>query len=244
MFKITTGLDPVRFFQIYVIQGLIFAVCVFLGYRTLKRNNKRINVIFSGFYFSVAVGLFLNFIYAPLQIEGLETVVLILNFLTNYFISLGPIFFVVFVLLIYKSGKIIDTNKQLLIIGSYAVILFLMVIFLPFRGVIINSTTRWKPVYNLAFFLYLMITLFLGTTVPSLYYAMKIYINFSTKDLKKRWKYFIIGTVFLFLFMYGTFSANFLDIQIFRTIWSLIGLFLVIAGIILIYFGVGRQIEK
>ncbi|MBD3211850.1 MAG: hypothetical protein GF311_04505 [Candidatus Lokiarchaeota archaeon] len=241
---IITALDPIRFFQIYIIQGLIFAVCIFLGYRTLKRNNKRINQIFSGFYFSVGLGLFLNFIYAPLQIEGLATIVLILNFFTNYFISLGPIFFVVFVLLIYKSGKVIDTKKQLSIIIIYGTLLFLMLLFLPFEGVSINPETNWKPVYTLGFFIYLMLVLFLGATIPSFYYAIRIYTNFTTKDLKDRWKYFILGITFLFLFMYGTFFANYLNIDLFRTMWSIIGLFLVITGILLIYFGVGRQIEE
>ncbi|MBD3194218.1 MAG: hypothetical protein GF317_04130 [Candidatus Lokiarchaeota archaeon] len=236
--------DLTRFIQVYVIQGLVMALCFFLAIRTIQRNKKRLNLIFSGFYFSVGIGLFLNFIYAPLQIEGLESVVLILNFLTNYFIALGPIFFVIFELILIKSEKIIDRNKQIMLISIYALILLFMLVFLPFGGVVIDSTTDWKPTYNFVFYLYLMITLFIGTSLPSLYYAFSIYNSFGDPSLKKRWRFFIIGIMVLFIFMYGTFTANYLNNQTFRTIWSLIGLVGVISGTILVYFGVGRQIEQ
>ncbi len=124
----------VRFFQIYIIQGLLFVLCVVLGYRTLKRNRNRLNLVFAGFYICIAIGLFLNFVYAPLQMPGLQVVVLFLNFLTNYFLTLGAIFFVIFELILIKSEKSITTKVQVLILVIYGLVLFIMILFLSFGG--------------------------------------------------------------------------------------------------------------
>jgi len=61
--------------------------------------------------------------------------------------------------------------------------------------------------------------------------------------LRKRWKFFIIGVCALFIFMYGIFISNALDIAILRTAMGALGLILAIIGGYLIYYGVGKSIE-
>lgn len=237
-------MDMTRFIQVYVVQGFVFVFFMFLVSRILKYNKKRLNIVFSRFYICVSIGILLNFIYAPLQIEGLETTVLILNFLTNFFITYGPIFLVVFLAILLKSEKIVTKKVELLIELAYGIALGAMIFFLPYGGVTIDPSTNWKPVYNLPFFLYLIAVITIFTTIPTFYAAKKVYDQFSDKELKTRWKYFAIGIIFLFTFSYGTLTSNFLNIDEFRSLWSIIGGLLVVFSAYLIYYGVGRQLQK
>ena len=80
--------NPIRIITIYGAQGLVFAWFTYLAYRILKRDRKRLNLIFSGFYLSVVVGTLFNFIYGPIADEQ---IVLILNFCTNFGAFYAPI---------------------------------------------------------------------------------------------------------------------------------------------------------
>jgi len=118
--------SPTRVLTIYLVQGLICAWFSYLAYQILKRDRKRLNIIFSGFYLSAAIGLIFNFIYGPIAIE---LVVLILNYLTNFGSFYAPIFFVVFNLILLKSEKIITPLKQLMIFIGYGIYMFCMIFF-------------------------------------------------------------------------------------------------------------------
>jgi len=200
-------MDAARIFTVYGAQGILFAFFIFLAYKILKRDRKRLNLIFSMFYLSVAVGLLINFIYAPMEDAALELVVLLMNFLTNFFISFAVIFLVVFELILLKSEKVVTFGKQLLVIVGYGAALFCMIFFLsiftPGIGVTINQFTDWKPVWEIEFFIYVAIVVTLGSIIPTLYFAFKISKKFEDEVLKKKWKFFIIGVIALFIFMYG-----------------------------------------
>jgi hypothetical protein len=234
-------IDVVRFITVYIAQGGIAAVFLIIAYLILKRDKKRLNVIFSGVYISSSFGLLLNFIYFPITDEA---VVLILNFFTNYFIAFGLIFLPLFDLILLKSEKIITTTKQLAIILGYAVLLLFMITFLviPGAGVDISAETGWRPVYSLPFYLYIMITISIPI-LSTIYLSLKINKKFEDDLLKKKWKYFLIGVIELFIFAYAIFTSNYLNISLFRTIIGVIGLILTISGGYLCYYGVGRQIE-
>ena len=122
--------DVVRILQVYLIQGLVFLFFVYLSILILKRDKKRLNRIFSGFYILISLGLLFNFIYAPLRSDDLVSVIEILNFVTNYCLLLGPIFLVVFQLILLKSEKVITEKKQLIIILSYSVVLVSLIGFM------------------------------------------------------------------------------------------------------------------
>jgi len=192
---------------------------------------------------SPAIGLLINFIYAPMTDEF---IVLILNFFTNFGIFYAPIFIVVFDLILLKSEKVISTSKQLIILFIYGIAMFGMVflLFIPGFGVTINSGTNWSPVWSLPFFLYVVFVETIGALIPSLYFSFQIYKKFEDEVLKKKWRFFIFGFIALMTFMYAIFISNFLGDPTIRLIIGVMGLILAILGGFLMYFGVGKQIEK
>jgi len=232
-------LDTTRIIQVYVLQGFIAAFFLYLAYKVLKRDTKRLNLIFSLGFISAATGLLINFIYAPLTNEA---VVLILYYITIFVLSLFGAFFVVFVMMLLKSEKVITPKKQVIYVLIYFVA-ELCSVFIP-EGVTINASTEWKPVWSVAMFVYFISVIVILGMVPSLYYSIQIYNKFEDELIKKRWKYFIYGIIGIYAFTIGTLFSNTLNIQTFRTIWSGISLILVILSPLLIYYGVGRQIEK
>ena len=74
-------LTPTRILTVYVAQGVISVVFLYLAIRILSRDRKRLNVFFASLYISPVIGVIANFIYAPLNDV---TVVLALNFITNF----------------------------------------------------------------------------------------------------------------------------------------------------------------
>ncbi len=233
-------MSTTRIITIYVAQGFMCLFFLFLAFKILRRDRKRLNVIFSGFYISSAIGFIINFIYAPLT-EG--SVVLMLNFLTNFFIFYSSIFIVVFNLILLKSEKAITTRKQLIILIVYGIAMFSMIGFLFYPGYGVTFNENWSPIWSLPFFLYLVAIETIGV-IPALYLSFQIYKKFEDEVIKKKWKFFIFGFCSIVIFMYGIFISNYLDIAIFRTIIGVVGLILALLGAYLMYYGVGRQIEK
>ena len=231
-------LDTARFIQVYIVQGSIGIFFLILAYTILKRDTKRLNLIFSCFYLSVAAGVFVNFIYVPLTIEA---IVLVLYYITIFFFLFAPIFLVVLELILLKSEKVINTTKQLTIILIYAIVLLCM-IFIP-NGVTINARTEWMPVWSVPYFIYTVIVVSVGAIGPGLYYSSQIYKKFEDEKLKKKWRYFIIGLCGLYVLFYGTLVSNTLNLQTFRTIWAIISLVLITIPPYLVYYGVGKELE-
>jgi len=233
-------MSPIRFFTIYVAQGFMCLFFLFLAFKILKRDRKQLNLIFSGFYISPAIGFIINFIYAPLTDLS---VVLMLNFLTNFFIFYSSIFIVVFNLILLKSKKAITTRKQLTILILYGIAMFSMIWFLFYPGFGVTFNEKWSPIWSFPFFLYVVVIETIGT-LPALYLSFQIYKKFEDEVLKKKWKFFIFGLCSIFIFMYGIFISNTLNIPDFRTVIGLVGLILALVGAYMMYYGVGRQIEK
>ncbi len=235
-------LTPIRAFTVYGAQGILFAFLLFLAYKILNRDRKRLNIILSLYYLFVVIGVLINFVYAPLEDD---VIVRILNFLTNFFIFGASIFIVVFELILLKSEKVITFPKQLLIILIYEIALFCMIffVFVPEWGVTLNPTTL-APTWSIPFLIYLVLVVTLGSVIPILYFALQISKKFEDEILRKRWKFFIIGVCALFIFMYGIFISNTLDNSTIRTAMGALGLILAITGGYLIYYGVGKSIEK
>ena len=232
-----------RILTVYGAQGVILAVFFYLAIRILLRDRKRLNVIFAGLYLSPAIGILFNWIYAPLTDVP---IVQLLNFFTNFGAIYAPIFIVVFDLILLKSEKIISTSKQLAILIAYGIVVLCMGIFLliPDFGVTINAVTNWTPVWSIPFFVYVVVVLTCCATIPALYFSIKIYQKFEDELLKKRWRFFIFGFIALMTFMYAIFVSNTLANTDFRLIIGVIGIILALLGAFLMYFGVGKQIEK
>jgi hypothetical protein len=239
----TSPLTLPRIITIYFGQGLLFVFFIFLAYKILKRDRKRLNLIFSGFFLSAVVGTLINFIYGP--IDNPE-IVMILNFFTNFGIFYAPIFLVVFDWILLKSEKVITTAKQLVVLIVFGIAMFGMFIllFFPGLGVEINSLTNWSPVWSPYFFLYVILVETIGAVIPIYYLSLQIYKKFEDQVLQKKWKFFIYGFTALAIFMYGIFVSNTLNNSTFRIIMGFIGLILALGGGYLMYYGVGRSLSK
>ena len=231
-------MDLFRFIQIYIIQGIVFVYFLFLGYKIITRGKKRLNLILSAAYFVSSIGLFVNFIYAPLTEP---TVVLILYYVAIFCSFMFPGFILVFILIIYKSGKIFSEFKQDFILLSYGILLFCMV-FIP-GGVTINESTNWMPVLNIYLVIYLLILTFLYAFVPALYFSLKITKTFKDKELKKKWNYFIIGFIGIYAFALTIIFANAITNGVVILILRILGVILVIISPYLIYYGVGKELK-
>lgn len=240
---VLSQLTPTRILTVYIAQGVVVIVFLYLAMRILLRDRKRLNVMFAGLYISPAIGVLVNFIYAPLTDEN---IVLFLNFISNATAIYAPIFIVVFDLILLKSEKIISTTKQLAILIAYGIAVLCMGIFLfiPGYGVTINASTNWSPVWSIPIFIYVISILTFCATIPAAYFSIKIYQKFEDDKLKKKWKFFIFGFIALMTFMYAIFLSNTLDNATFRLLLGVMGLILALLGGFSMYYGVGRQIEK
>ena len=233
-------MDLVRIVQVYVVQVIIAIIFIFLAYKILKRDRKRLNFVFSGLYVFTAIGLVINCIYAPITDES---IVLILNFITNFTTAFGTIFLTTFSFIIWFSEKRFTKTKQNVYISIYGILLFLSIIFVPNGGLIINEETNWKPVWSFQYYFYFISVLTLIAAIPFVYTSLKIYFDFKDLELKKKWLFFMIGAFGLYLYMYMAYTANYLNNPLFRLILSVFGLSVVL-WVYLMYFGVGKQLEK
>lgn len=237
--------NPMRIITIYVAQGLVCAWFAYLAYRILKRDRKRLNVIFAGFYLSAVIGLIFNFIYGPIAEEG---IILVLSYLTYFGVFYSPIFLVVFDLILLKSEKVITPIKQMLLFVGFGIFMFCMIFFIitPNWGVNLNESTDWSPIWHFPFFLYLATGEAIFVLIPIFYLSFQIYKKFEDEQLKQKWKFFIYGYCALIIFMYGIMISNFLaslDINV-RAGMGIVGIISGISGGYLMYIGVGRQLEK
>jgi len=239
--------DIVRILQVYLVQGLVFLFFVYLSILILKRDKKRLNKIFSGFYILVLIGLLFNFIYTPLRSDDLVLVIEILNFITNYCLLLGPIFLVIFQLILLKSEKIITEKKQLIIFFSYSVFLLSMIGFMFGEETGVDITgPNWVPIYHLPIYIYLVVVHSISSTIPTIYLSTIIYKKLEDPMIRNKWRFFMVGIHSLNIFMYGTYSSYILEVILpgFRFGWSIVGLILVVTGGYMVFYGVGRQLGK
>ena len=237
------SLDFTRIITVYVVQGLMGLIYLYLGIKTLKRDRKRLNVIFAAFYLSIAIGTFINWIYAPL--EDLPPV-LYLNFLTNFSMFFGVIFLVIFNLILLRSEKVITTNKQLIIIIGYGLILgvgMFVLIHIPETKVTFDPE-KYSPIWPLGFYLYVTIVVNSLAGTPALILLIQVSKKFEDQELKKKYKFFSIGVVEILLFANLIFLSNLLNNATFRTVSAAIGFVLVVSAAYLMYNGVGRQISQ
>jgi hypothetical protein len=233
--------NPMRVVTIYGAQMLVCLWDAYLAYRVLKRGKKKLNFIFAGFYLFGVIGLIINFIYGP--IPNVD-VVLVLNFLTNFFIYYSPIFFVVFELMLLKSERYMDARKQLFILIGYGILMFSMIFFVITQGWGVNINDNWQPVWKPPIFIYVTVIESIIAVGPVLYLSYRIYNKFEDAYLKKKWKNFIYGFCAYMIFLYTIATSNFLDNPDVRIVAMSIGIICAILGGYLMYIGVARQLGK
>jgi len=228
-------IDIARFIQVFLVQGLAGLFYLFIAYKILKREKKGLNLILSSFYLCVGFGVSINFVYTFIFVE---VVVYVLHILTINLLCFSLIFLFIFVLILYKSDKVITLKIQIIFIIIFGALL-LGFWFIP-NGVEINQTTNWKPEWSWAFLSYNFIICSV-IIAPTLLFSVKLYLKFEYKELKKKWKYFLIGICAYFFLYYGTSLSNTLADPFFRFIWSILSLPFLIS-LYFVYYGVAKQL--
>lgn len=224
--------DIGRILIIYIPQLLVSVIFLSLAYKILKRNRNQLTLILSGFYISEAVGFIVNAIYVPLRVNPLVN---ILYFIALYLILFGPIFLILFnISLLKKEYSYISTNKIIIIISIYAIAIFFILLF-P-GGLIINDQTNWRPIWNWSFLILIYLFMSFVILLPFTFLTYKLYKLFEDKGIKKRLKLFFIGFLGVAIALYGAFLYNTWYNLIFRTIWNIIAMILIISSILLIYY--------
>lgn len=236
MYQATFSLS--RIIQVFILQlgmGILFLIIAGL---VIKRDRKRLNLILSGFFIFVFLGVLFNVIYALIPDITIAT---ILSHITVFFLFSSTVFLVVFNLMLLKSEKIINTTIQFIVIIIYFGLI--IAISLVPGAITIEASNNYIPYWSFTFFLLLTIVFVVYTGIPFIYTAFKIYKRFDDDLLKKKWSYYMItGPLYVFnAVMVG--YANYLNDPTFRLIWNVLSLSLFIVGY-LIYYGVGKQIEK
>lgn len=221
----------------FVVHGIMFMVFIIVAFTILKRSKKWLNIIISGFFIFMSLGLFCNFIFVLLSQEPFEDIVLILYYFTMFFLLMGPFFLTLFCFNLARSFTL-NKRNQILVIVFYGVLLGGM--YLIPGAIKIGPSTNWNPVYSLPYYLYIMTLLSIFSVIPQIYSSIKIYKRMKSTNLKRRFISFMIGAILIYIVAYGTFTYNFLDLYLVRLIFGYVSLICTILGGIFIYYGIAK----
>lgn len=222
------------FFKAFIVHGILFSFFIYFALIFLKRERTESNRLLSAFYISVMVGLFFNFLFVLIQVE---LWVHLLYYLTLYFLILGTVFLALFLFLLYRAD-IVSTKFKRLYILLFSVSYFFTLL-IP-GGLTLNASTQWSPIYSLTYFIVLLLILTVFAFAPVAYLNLKLYSIFENNILKKRWILFMIGTILLFVFAYGTLISHVMASAEFKLYWTYIALVVIISSSVLLYLGVIR----
>ena len=112
------------------------------------------------------------------------------------------------------------------------------------NGVTINESTNWKPVYTLPFFIYIFSLLTFIIFIPLLYFSYQILKELKDDQLKKKWRYYILGICSIYLLTIITFFSNLLNNEGFRQVSAVVGLILIVFGAYFIYYGAISNLKR
>jgi len=225
-----------RFIQVYIVQGIYGLFYIYMALMILKKDRKKLNRLLSGFYLSAGIAVIINIIYVTITVE---LIVRAFHFTVYFLFCFALCFILLFILTLSKSEDIITVSRQSIIMIIYCILLLFLLI-IP-NGFEISAGTNWVPVWNPLFLLYASIICICLMIIPSLFYALLLLRKFENEDLKKKWKYFIIGISSYFFVWAITSISNTLNVASFRSITAILTV-LTIPSIYLIYYGVLKQL--
>jgi hypothetical protein len=182
-----------------------------------------------------------NIIYASLTEP---TIILILNYLTNFSICFGAVFVLVVNLVILESTIVFSVKKQNRTIVLYGLVLLIGM--LPFYlledgwGVWIdNNYPRFGPLF-LIFIIGFPASF---VVIPIIVTFLKIYRSFETKALKKKWFFYFIGSLGSFSIVYLIWINNYVFKDSFRLIVGIYAISWLLWGY-LMYYGIGFKLKQ
>lgn len=186
------------------------------------------------FFLMVDVGMILNFAYLLVEINKAEIILYLLYFSSSIFVLFAPIFILVFINLLLKIDF---TNKNYFIIVISYAIGCILIHLIP-GG--ITFSENWTPIYSQTFFIVALVFITLTIVVPMILYSMRLYHNFIDRDLKRRVKLFLVGITEMISLLYGVILFNTWQDPIFKNIYSILVIFLLVSSGLLIYYGIAK----
>lgn len=240
------ALEFLRFVYIYIILFGIFLFFLSLAYRVLRRGRKqKLNQILANFYIFNSIAILVNMIYAQISDPQWEPLVVFLNKVSIYLVSLSLFFLLFFILNIkYPTIRWIIMRKyRILLLLAYAGYLGIL-FFIP-DGVtleILSDGTQTFPVWGLSFSIFLFLT-HLALMIPILYLTALTFQRFKNVILRKRLRNFFIGLCVFFYFILMLPISNHLNVLFIRRIYTFSSIFLILGGY-LIYYGIGTPLTN
>ncbi|MFW9896601.1 MAG: hypothetical protein ACFFD7_12415 [Candidatus Thorarchaeota archaeon] len=156
-------------------------------------------------------------------------------------------------MIILEPALFASVRRQNSYIIIYATLLFigmLVLILPPFEGVSIHSSSyiKWNPY----FFAYLYSIVFCLAIIPIFYSSFKIYFKLETKEHKRKWFYYLIGSLGLVAFVLLPFHiANLLvyimeeDLSFLNILWTVENVLAltVFLWVSLMYYGISTLLD-
>jgi hypothetical protein len=232
------GIDWPRLIIVLFSQGFVAIVFVILAFKIIKRKSDRSTVTLFLFYFILSIGLVFNILFVLLTPTNNELLLRTLYVLSSFFIAFPFVFNLVFINVILKLKDEFTIKKMAVIIGPYGIIL-LSLHLIP-DGLTYDS--NWTPTYSLLLFVLIYVFLTAYITVPTTYYSARLYKLFKARNLKYRFRLYLIGICLMFVTIYGGIFFIATYNQLFKTIYSIFAFFMEIAAGLLVYYGLGKDL--
>ena len=229
-------LDLQRIFIVWIAQGLIILIFLLLFIKILGRKRNRYSIIISMIYLLAAIGFFLNLIYVLLRDE---MAIVILDFLMIYLILIALVFVLLFNLNLLQTIQIFTLKKQRILFILYTIIIF-VALFYPMDTTV---TANYAPLYSWTKFIIIVIFYTGAIMIPLLYTSILVYKKFEADEMKKRWRFFIIGVIFFCVSFYNLVLYSTWHDEMYQTVTGVILLLTVITGGYFIYYGVGKSLS-
>jgi len=182
-----SALDEILYAYVLIGYFTFLAVYAIIPIMILKRGKKRLNTVLSLHFIVMEIAVILNFVY--FRSKTLETIV-IASTISNILYFISPIFIMLYLLIIYKRGEI----KNQIIIGTVAVYSAIICLVFFFINDIsynppVTVSVYWTPMLAI----WIVVLLLCVCIIPSIFLTIKIYKEFETKELKRRWILLMIG---------------------------------------------------
>lgn len=182
----------------------------------------------------------LNMIYATLTDR---TIILTLNYFTNFFTCFGAIFVLVVNMVILESTIIFSIKRQNRYIIVYGLLLLIgMIPFYALKGIWIDEVL-YAPRFSIIFLIYVIAFQASFVVIPIIYTSLKIYKSFETKALKKKWLFYFIGSLGAFSIPYLIWINNYVFNDNFRLIVGIYAISVILWGY-LMYYGIGFKLKQ
>ncbi|MHA1231106.1 MAG: hypothetical protein ACTSRP_15180 [Candidatus Helarchaeota archaeon] len=212
---------------------IVIAVFIYLSYKILKKDiNYWGNRLFALFFGSTAVALIFNLTYLYSQNES---IILILNLITIEIINIGILNLLTGTLVLSKGvERIIKSKTIYILLISFSIIIIIHILISGNNTIISEYDPSWSIHFGLYELIFSQLVL-----LSVIVFSIIMYRDLSLQ-MKKKFRWFIIGLFFLDTTLISITIDNMNLFEWFNTISSIFN-FMVVIGAILIYLGIIRK---